>query len=73
MKTQKYVFDIYVDGVFEQHGPFDTMQDLHQGLLKFYKGFCVSQKGLEELSFAQLVDLVESFLDEAIHVFSIYE
>lgn len=73
MKKQKYVFDTYVDGVFEQYGPFDTMQDLHEGLLNFYKGFCVSRKGLEELSFAQLVELVESFLNEAVNVFSIYE
>lgn len=73
MKTQKYVFDTYVDGMFEQYGPYNTMQDLHKGLLEFYKVFCVSQKGLEELSFAQLVELVESFLDEAVNVFSIYE
>lgn len=73
MKKQNFVFDTYVDGMFEQYGPYNTMKELHQGLLDFYKGFCVSRKGLEELSFAQLVDLVESFLDEAIHVFSIYE
>lgn len=73
MKKQKFVFDTYVDGMFEQYGPYNTMKEVNKGLLDFYKGFCVSRKGLEELSFAQLVDLVESFLDEVVHVFSIYE
>lgn len=39
MKT-KYAFNVYVDGEFEQYGPFYGKDELRKGILKFYKGFC---------------------------------
>lgn len=53
MKT-KYAFDVYVDGEYKCYGPFNGEEELRQGILKFYKGFCVPREGLDELTLEEL-------------------
>ena len=69
METTKYAFDCYVDGEYEQYGPFYGKDELRKGILKFYKGFCVPREGLEELSLEELTQNVNGFLYEPIYVF----
>lgn len=66
---KKLAFDVYVDGEYECYGPFNGEEELRQGLLKFYKGFCVPRKGLDELTLEELVKVVNGFLYEPIYVF----
>nr|DAR48185.1 MAG TPA: hypothetical protein [Caudoviricetes sp.] len=65
----KYAFDCYVDGEYEQYGPFYGKYDLKAGILKFYKGFCVPREGLDELTLKELVKVVNGFLYEPIYIF----
>lgn len=69
MEITKYAFDCYVDGEYEQYGPFYGKDELRKGILKFYKGFCVPREGLEELSLEELTKKVNGFLYEPIYVF----
>lgn len=71
MKTQKYVFDTYVDGMFEHYGPFYGKDELRKGILKFYKGFCVPREGLDKLTLEELVKVVNGFLYEPIYIFEV--
>lgn len=52
---KKLAFDVYVDGEYECYEPFNGEEELRQGLLSFYKGFCVPRKGLDELTLEELV------------------